>query len=217
MRHRVSRTSPPSIAASGLSADTTHHIYAYWDTATAAVKIEAVTFGGTKDPIFTDGILTKDADKMRRWMGVARTNATPDWEDSKDKRYIANFYVRRPKNISATVNTGGSADTDTIEVVQNSILSNWSINLSYQSRITNTDVTGMPRAALTEDGIAVVNAYGLTLTESGTDIVTQYDMGLSLSWSEAFKGGTTKTVYKVEHSGGTVTIQAGEFLGSVWT
>ncbi len=211
VRHKVDQSSPPSIAASDKSADTTYTIYAYFDKPTQAVKIET---GATPRAItVTDGVCTKTGDKTRRFMGIARTNATPKWEDSETKRYIANYYNMLTKDVVATVNTGGTADTDVISVVDDGALLSWFIWLGYQSRITNSTVTNMPTAALKFASTTVATGYGLTLT-SGT--VTAYDCGLSLSYS-GFMGGTGsgKLDWKVVHSNVT-TIQAGTFVGGVF-
>ncbi len=213
VRHKVDQSSPPSIAASGESADTTYNIYAYWDKPTQAVKIET---GTAAEPVVADGICTKSGDKTRRFMGIARTNATPAWEDSLTKRYIANFYNPLKKEVAATVNTGGTADTDVISVVDIDF-SDWFIWLNYHSRITNSTVTTMPTAALKRASSTVATAYGLTVTESGSDIVTEYDIGLSLSWTGQARdvgGSSGKVDFKVTHSGLT-TIVAGTFKGAV--
>ena len=213
VKRRALQGTPPSIAASGESADTTYNIYAFWDTTTDAVKIET---GTAAEPVITDGICTKSGDKTRRFMGIARTNATPAWEDTVTKRYISNYYIQLKKEVIATVNTGGTADTDIISVVDIDF-GEWFIWLNYHSRVTNSTVTTMPTATLKRAAASEAIAYGLTLTEGGTDIVTAYDIGLSLSWTGQARdvgGSSGKVDFKVTHAGLT-TIQAGTFKGAV--
>lgn len=80
-----------TLAATGLTIDTDHFVYAYMDG--AVMKLEASTTGHAVDA--TTGIEIKAGDATRTLVGLARPITGPAWADTAAQRFVISWFNRR--------------------------------------------------------------------------------------------------------------------------
>lgn len=114
----VYETTGTSLTLSGLTTRTNYDVFAYYDTATASVKIELGSAWDSplvrnSDPVGVnsitriDGVYVKTLNYTRRYIGTIRTISTTQTIDSSSQRFVWNFYnqVERQLNVVDTTNT----------------------------------------------------------------------------------------------------------------
>jgi hypothetical protein len=100
----VYTTAEISIALSSLTSGKNYDIFAYYDIATAAVKLE-LSAAWSSDTARSDavsrqdGVMVKTGDTTRRLVGTIRTTSTTTTEDSKAKRFVLNQSNRTKREL----------------------------------------------------------------------------------------------------------------------
>ena len=77
-----------TLAATGLSVDTTYFIYAFMSGDT--MTLEASTTGHATDT--TTGVETKSGDSTRTLVGMARVITGPAWQDAENQRFVRSWF-----------------------------------------------------------------------------------------------------------------------------
>ncbi|WOF75307.1 hypothetical protein QMT40_002978 [Parvibaculaceae bacterium PLY_AMNH_Bact1] len=80
-----------ALAATGLTIDTDHYIYAYMNSST--MTLEASTTAHATDA--TTGVEIKTGDSTRTLVGLARPIAGPAWVDSETQRFVRSWFNRK--------------------------------------------------------------------------------------------------------------------------
>lgn len=106
-----------TLSNSGLSALTTYYIYVYMSSGT--MTLEASTTSYTADS--TTGIKIKSGSAAKTLVGMIRTNASSQFVDSGQYRFVLSYYNRRSINNACTadVSSGGTYATWWVEVDSN--------------------------------------------------------------------------------------------------
>lgn len=93
--HEAIPGSGPTLAATGLTANTTYFIYAFMSAGT--MTLEASTTARATDS--TSGHQIKSGDATRTLVGLARIITGPAWADTAAQRFVVNWFNRR--NVAA--------------------------------------------------------------------------------------------------------------------
>ena len=88
---RVIPSAGVTVDNTGLSASTVYYVYAYWTGSAIALELSAT--GHSADS--TTGIETKTGDTSRTLVGMVRTNASSQFEDTDTARGVLSYFNRR--------------------------------------------------------------------------------------------------------------------------
>lgn len=97
-----------SASLSGLTANTNYDVFCYDNSGTPTLELTAWTNATTRATALTtqDGVLVKSGSTTRRYLGTIRTTgSTGQCEDSLTKRFVWNYYNRRPRTVYRTDTT----------------------------------------------------------------------------------------------------------------
>jgi hypothetical protein len=104
-----------TLAAAGLAANTTYYIYAVASDG-AVTALEASTTGWA---VHSDGTAIKAGDASRALVGMARTIAGPAFADTPKQRFVASWFNRPPRALTAAATADRStSSTSYVEVSQ---------------------------------------------------------------------------------------------------
>ncbi|MDF3060728.1 MAG: hypothetical protein K0S06_837 [Microvirga sp.] len=170
-----------SLAAAGLTPDTTYFIYASMNA--GAMTLEASTTGHATDA--TTGVEIKAGDASRTLVGMARPIAGPAWQDTAKQRFVRSWFNRRREILT----NGFTADRSTSSATDVEL--NAEIRLEFLAWPDDTLMTNhsgtiysntVPTTAITRhklDGAATLplNAY----TQMDVAFAGYYSSGDSVS------------------------------------
>lgn len=90
-----------SLALGTLTSDLPYDVFCYNNSGTATLEFTAWTNTSTRATalVMQDGVLCKTGALTRRYLGTFLTTSTTQTEDSDTKRYLFNYYHRKPKNM----------------------------------------------------------------------------------------------------------------------
>lgn len=82
----------PSLALSGLTANTTYDVFMFNNSGVATLELSAAWSGGSQTDLMglQNGVIVKATDHTRRCVGTIRTTSTTTTEDSASKRFVWN-------------------------------------------------------------------------------------------------------------------------------
>jgi hypothetical protein len=177
-----------------------------------------------------DGILVKSGDATRRYMGTFRTTSSGQTEDSKAKRFLWNYYNRRPRHLelleataswqysTATWRQARATATNQVEVVIG--VDEDPITVEVQAAFENTAANVSASVGL---GLDKTNGNDATVTQSNETDGAGYIENLHakyrgapgigyhyVAWVEWSQASPTTTFY-----GDTGTYQSG-MMGEVF-
>ena len=134
-----------TLAAAGLTADTTYYIYAF--ESGSDIALEAST---TTHAVGASGIEVKSGDESRTLIGMARAITGPAWVDDTSQRFVLSWFNRQNKNVIKAFTATRSLTTgSTVEI---------------HSEIRNEFLTW-------GDEAVIITADGFAWTTSGTSNV----------------------------------------------
>lgn len=96
-----------ALSLSGATASLPYDIFAYNNAGTLALEKLAWTNGTTRATAFAlqDGVYVKSGATTRRYLGTLYTTGTGTTEDSAAKRFLWNYYNRRPRRLARVEST----------------------------------------------------------------------------------------------------------------
>lgn len=168
-----------SLAATGAAASTLYYIYAYMNSGTMTLERSATGYAVDA----STGMPIKSGDATRTLVGMARTDGSSAWADSTNQRFVASYFNRRPRYVTASFSTSRTtASTSTVEInseIRNEFLT-WAdaFTSHYTGHGSNNGAAGS----------AVVTGIGLDGT--GTIISTVSMNVPATSYAMNFANGT---------------------------
>ena len=193
-----------TLAATGLTPDTDHFIYAFMSGAT--MTLEASTTGHAADA--ATGVEIKSGDSTRTLVGMARPITGPAWADTAAQRFVISWFNRRTINAQA-INLAGVTTASTTEIeISTTHRAEW---LTWADEMPVVMLTGTKRNdtagqwTSTRAFIDTDSVAGLSLGEGSStanDFVDLNSIGMPTSIVEGFHFSTLRG--HVE--GGTTTI-----------
>lgn len=95
-----------SLSLSGISANTNYDIFIY-NTSSLNLESQAWTNNTTRSTplVYKDGILVKDTQNNKRYVGTIRSTTAGNVEDSSSRRFVFNLNNQIPKKVTATDST----------------------------------------------------------------------------------------------------------------
>ena len=167
---------PITLAATGLTIDTDHFIYAFMSG--GMMTLEASTTGHATDA--TTGTEIKSGDSTRTLVGMARVVTGPAWADTLGQRFVLSYFNRR--TIAAT-NTLASASTTSATYVDLTP-SNQAEFLTWADEAARMDAGGASNVNLA--GRTVISQ--LRLDGSGVGNETQHSTETAGFWGDVSVG-----------------------------
>lgn len=169
-----------TLAATGLTADTTYYIYAYMDGST--LTLEASTTTHVADS--ASGLRVKSGDATRTLVGMARPVTGPAWVDSGRQRLVLSYFNRRNKGSIGTFSADRTTtSTTTVEInseIRNEILTwsdeevvaNITATISLSSALTCTTYLGVDGSATAYTYTQSTDAGSRQYGTAGTQILS---------------------------------------------
>jgi len=148
-----------SLAAAGLTPDTTYFIYAFMNA--GVMTLEAATTGHATDA--TAGVEVKAGDASRTLVGMARPIAGPAWQDGPAQRFMLSYFNRRPLKLAGTFAIGlSTTSTSAVELSAGTRIEalSWgdsAIDLRAQAQASNNTAGQFCSALVWMDGAAIGN------------------------------------------------------------
>lgn len=120
-----------SLALGTLTSGLPYDVFCYNNSGTPTLEFTAWTNGTTRATALTrqNGILVKSGSTTRRYLGTFYTTATTTTEDSEAKRFLYNYYNRRPRTLnkqetttswtynSSTIHQANASTANKVEVI----------------------------------------------------------------------------------------------------
>lgn len=196
-----------SLAASGLSPDTTYFIYAV-QTAGVVTSLEASATGHVTDA--GTGIEVKSGDATRVLVGMARTVTGPAWADSTAKRLVRSWFNDR--GIAGSGTAAGGNTTSISYVEANTAMRFeflvWALeptHMSYYGTHSHGANGGLVLSQLYLDA-ASTGAYGSHHSATGG-----YQGSFNAAYNATLgEGYHVLAGYLVSNGGGTATLHVGQ-------
>lgn len=167
----------PALSVGGLTANAIYFIYAYWNG--TAVALEASTTGAISSGNIV-GFPTKSGDFTRTLVGMARVNASTQFQDTDARRYVISWWNRQPKRLYSqlsadTAFTGsGFAPLSSSLNVEFLAFAGQAINVDFNASFhaNSTSSEGSFTMAFTNASAAVTNGRGSNIAVNFTTQVT---------------------------------------------
>ncbi len=103
---QVKQSDSVSLALSGLTTNTNYDAFVFWDSTSAALKLELVAWSGSNtratELTTQDGVLVKTGQIARRYAGTIRTVSTSATADAHSRRFVWNHYNRVERSLKTT-------------------------------------------------------------------------------------------------------------------
>ena len=155
-------STPPQLAATGLTPGTNMFIYAYMNGATMTLEASATTFVIST----TTGFPIKTGDATRTLVGFVRVNTGPAFSDTSSRRLVASY--RNRLNVSVSLSGTGNNSTVSATAVE--------LNSGLRGEFLNWGEDVIEFHATSNVSVNALNALG--------------QAGVGLDSSSAFAGGT---------------------------
>jgi len=204
-------TSPCTLAAAGLSADTLYYIYAYMSGSTVMLEASATTH--TQDS--THGHEIKSGDATRSLVGMAKTITGPAWVDTNTQRYVRSWYNRNAAAIYNAItsdyvfsvtNTWVEIDASTVK----SVLC-WDDEVATMRCVCSYYNNNASSLRNVRTGVGIDSARLNTSSELTVDTVHGSDLPLTVS-SLLAEGAHTFHLYGFVSGGIDVYCRAGSYI-----
>lgn len=164
--------SPITISLSGLTASRPHDLFAYYNAGALAFDAPLVWTSDTARAtalVYQDGVLTKNGDPTRRYMGTVRTTGvTGQTEDSVQNGLLFNHYNRVLRAQQISSGTSHSYTTGSFRSWNNDAALRVTMMLGVQDQAVAVNLSSEQLTS---------SAGSLTITSVGTDSVTAESIG----------------------------------------
>jgi hypothetical protein len=160
------------VAASTLTADTTYYVYA-WDNG-GEIKIDFSTTGYSFNT--STGIAEKTGDGTRVLVGMVRTNASSQFDDSAVKRNVASWHNRRKRALRNTFTTDRAVASGANQEINSEIrvqLLTWGeddVEATFNFRVNMAGTGDFATAAPSFNGVEPTEKVGGNTYTGGADI-----------------------------------------------
>ncbi|WP_374334443.1 hypothetical protein [Leeia sp.] len=159
-----------TIPASGIewttapTANTTYYVYLYDNAGTLALEINATGYSR-----HTNGVYTKTGDTSRTLVGMARGNASGQWVDSLQQRFVLSWFNRRRKRLGLPGVSRSTASTVLVETSsadRNEFL-NWAGEVVSQQLVGQV-THSFSGSATTYCGVGMDNASSMYVVQAAS-------------------------------------------------